>query len=125
MSKAAAQHVQRRVKYDNATTKGPKTAASSEPKQAPKLNIGRELLDTTWRMTIPVVLFAGLGIVLDRQINSAPWLTLIGMIVGFLLAGILVKRQLDRWPADLKIGSGKYKNYYKDEDDENKDYYND
>jgi F0F1-type ATP synthase assembly protein I len=113
MSKAAAQPAQH-----NATTKSQKTALSSRP----QLRVGRELLDTTWRMTAPVVLCAGLGIMLDRGLNTKPWLTLVGMIIGFGLAGLLVKLQLDRWPAEIK--PGKYKNYYKDEN-EDKDYYND
>ena len=113
MSKAAAQPAQH-----HATTKSPATAASSRA----QLRVGRELLDTTWRMTIPVVLCASLGIVLDRSLQTSPFLTIVGMIIGFGAAALLVKRQIDRWPTDVK--PGKYKNYYKNEDDD-KDYYND
>lgn len=72
---------------------------------------------------MPVVLFAGLGIFIDRSLDSGPWVTLLGMVVGFGCAVLLVKRQIGRWPA-IKLKPGTYKNYYKDEDDR-KDYYND
>ena len=88
------------------------------------LNIGRELADTTWRIAVPVVLFAGLGIFLDRSLESKPWLTLIGTILGFICAGVLVKRQIDRIPAPLPK-PGSYERNRRPGDDENKDYYND
>ncbi len=65
-------------------------------KSAQKLNIGRELLDTTWRMTIPVLLFAGIGIFMDIALHSKPWLTLLGAVIGFGFAAELVKRQIAR-----------------------------
>lgn len=53
-----------------------------------------DLLDTTWRIVVPVVLFAGLGILADQQFGTKPWLTLLLTIGGFVLAGLLIKRQL-------------------------------
>ena len=58
-------------------------------------DIARQFLDTTWRIAIPVVLFALLGIFADRKLGSKPWLTLLGLVIGFVIAGWLVKRQLD------------------------------
>jgi F0F1-type ATP synthase assembly protein I len=108
---------------DPTTTKNP---TEQHPANTPpqKLRVGRELADTTWRMAVPVVLFAGLGIVADRSLGSKPWLTLLGVIVGFACAGLLVKRQLDRWPASLPK-PGSYERNRKPGDDEDKDYYND
>jgi F0F1-type ATP synthase assembly protein I len=54
-----------------------------------------DLLDTAWRIAIPVLLFAGTGIFVDRQIGSKPWCTLLGTVIGFVIAGWLVKKQLD------------------------------
>lgn len=54
-----------------------------------------DLLDTAWRIAIPVLLFAGAGIFIDRQIGSKPWCTLLGTVIGFVVAGWLVKKQLD------------------------------
>jgi F0F1-type ATP synthase assembly protein I len=61
-----------------------------------KLGVGRELLDTTWRMTVPVVIFAGIGIAIDIATGSKPWVTLLGTMVGFYFAILLVKRQIAR-----------------------------
>jgi hypothetical protein len=71
-----------------------------------KLSVGRELLDTTWRMTVPVILFAGLGIAADKALGSQPWVTLLGTIVGFVFATLLVKRQIDRGESDNGSESG-------------------
>jgi hypothetical protein len=105
------------------TTKNPvKESGAGTPPQ--KLQVGRELTDTTWRMAVPVVLFAGLGIVIDRSLGSKPWVTLLGVIVGFVCAGYLVKRQLGRWPTTMPK-PGSYERNRRPGDDEDKDYYND
>jgi len=58
--------------------------------------IGLTLLDTTWRIVTPVLLFTVLGIVADRSLGTKPWLTIIVAVpLGFLFAALLVKRQLD------------------------------
>ena len=60
------------------------------------MHVGRELLDTTWRMLVPVVIFAGFGILLDVTLGSKPWITLLGTCVGFYFAIQLIKKQIDR-----------------------------
>jgi hypothetical protein len=57
--------------------------------------IATTFLDTTWRIAVPVVMFAALGIWADRSFGSKPWLTLLAVVIGFVLAGLLLKRQLD------------------------------
>lgn len=57
-------------------------------------SLALDFLDTSWRIAVPVVLFAGLGIFADIQLGSKPWITLLGMVVGFLFAALLVKEQL-------------------------------
>jgi uncharacterized protein YneF (UPF0154 family) len=89
------------------------------------LNIGRELADTTWRMAVPVVLFASLGIVIDRAVGSKPWVTLLGVILGFFVAAYLIKKQLARWP-DMPVKPGSYERNRRPTDKEDdKDYYSD
>jgi F0F1-type ATP synthase assembly protein I len=56
--------------------------------------LASDLMDTTWRIAIPVVIFAGIGIMADRKFETSPWVTLTGMVVGFFVAGALLKRQL-------------------------------
>lgn len=58
-------------------------------------DIALQFLDTTWRIAVPVTIFASLGILADRRFGSKPWLTLLGMVIGFAVAGWLIKRQLD------------------------------
>lgn len=53
-----------------------------------------DLLDTTWRIAVPVVLGAGLGIFADKQFGTKPFLTLGLTIVGFGGAALLIRRQL-------------------------------
>jgi F0F1-type ATP synthase assembly protein I len=56
--------------------------------------IALTFLDTTWRIATPVILFTVLGIVADRSFGTKPWLTLPSVIIGFVFAVLLVKRQL-------------------------------
>jgi hypothetical protein len=67
---------------------------TSGPSPLSQLRIGQALLATTWRIVVPVVLFTGLGIFLDLRIGSKPWLTLLGVVIGFVLAGKLIARLL-------------------------------
>lgn len=57
-----------------------------------KLRIGQALFATTWRIVIPVLIFSGLGISLDLRFGSKPWLTLVGVVIGFSMAGVLIAR---------------------------------
>lgn len=53
-----------------------------------------DLLDTAWRIAVPVVIFAGGGIFADLKLHTKPWTTLIGTGIGLVVAGLLVKQQL-------------------------------
>lgn len=56
--------------------------------------IALTFLDTTWRIATPVILFTALGIMGDLRFGSKPWLTLLCVVIGFVFAGLLLKRQL-------------------------------
>lgn len=58
--------------------------------------IALDLLDTAWRIAAPVLLFAVAGLLCDKHFGTEPWFTLLGMIVGFVGAGLLVRVQLAR-----------------------------
>lgn len=79
------------------TDRTPASQASSKP--AEKLHVGRELLDTTWRIAVPVLFLAAVGILGDKVLGSKPWLTLLGAAFGFLVATQLIKRQIMNGPA--------------------------
>ena len=74
---------------DHPTTKSPSgnnaTALST---------IGKDLVDTAWRIAVPVIFMAIIGLILDKNIGTAPWLTLAFTAAGFFVAGLLVKKQL-------------------------------
>ncbi len=63
--------------------------------QHPAGVIALTFLDTTWRIATPVVLFTALGIFLDLKFGTKPWITLPSVIIGFVFAVLLVKRQLE------------------------------
>ena len=50
--------------------------------------------DTTWRMFVPSIGFTLLGVWLDGQLSTKPWLMIIGIALGALGAVLLVRRQL-------------------------------
>lgn len=64
------------------------------PSALKQLRIGQALLSTTWRIVVPVVLGTGLGIFLDIRLGTKPWLTLLGVTAGFVLAGVMIARLL-------------------------------
>lgn len=51
--------------------------------------------DTTWRMFVPSIGMTLLGVWLDTVFTTKPWLMIIGIIVGFAFAILLVKKQMD------------------------------
>jgi F0F1-type ATP synthase assembly protein I len=55
--------------------------------------LGQNYLATGSRIIIPVVLMAFVGVIGDSILHTKPWMTLIGLVIGFMLASILVKRQ--------------------------------
>lgn len=73
------------------TTNSPRGTSSSASALG---TIGKDLLDTAWRIAVPVILFAIIGLILDKNLETAPWLTLTLTAAGFFVAGFLVKKQL-------------------------------
>lgn len=55
---------------------------------------------------MPVVFFAGFGILLDVTLGSKPWLTLVGTCIGFYFAIQLIKKQIDRGNRDNDGSTG-------------------
>ena len=52
------------------------------------------IADTTWRMFVPAVGFTLLGVWLDGQFSTKPWLMFTGISLGALGAWLLVKKQM-------------------------------
>ena len=78
-----------------------KTAAHSatslhNPQNTQTLNLlqlGRTYFGTGWRILVPVAAATFTGAIADARVGTKPWLTLVGLVVGFMVAGLLVKRQ--------------------------------
>lgn len=51
------------------------------------------VLDTAWRIVLPVTSMSILGVVADSILDSGPWLGLLGLMIGFVFASVLVKHQ--------------------------------
>jgi len=69
--------------------------------------VALDLLDVAWRIAVPVVVLAIAGIYFDNTLGSKPWLTLLGVVIGFGVAGTLVKQQLqkvDRRERNMEAG---------------------
>ena len=64
------------------------------PEQSTVILLLKDTGDTTWRMFVPSIGFTLLGVWLDGQLSTKPWLMIIGIGVGCLLAFVLVYRQL-------------------------------
>ena len=56
--------------------------------------IALQLLDTSWRVTLPILGFTYLGIRLDRHNGTSPLYTLIGLFLSLALSTLLVYKQV-------------------------------
>lgn len=70
----------------------------------PLARIAIDIADTAWRMFIPTVGATVIGLLIDKQLGTTPWIMIVLMIVGVVLAGLLVKRQLQRVNAENNHG---------------------
>ena len=50
--------------------------------------------DTTWRMFVPTVGLTVLGLLVDKQLHTTPWIMIAGIILGTIGAYLLVRRQI-------------------------------
>jgi F0F1-type ATP synthase assembly protein I len=57
------------------------------------MQLGQNYLATGFRIIVPVVLMVFVGAIGDSILRTKPWMTLIGLLIGFMLASMLVKRQ--------------------------------
>lgn len=73
-----------------------KEDVSEVPSPATVLFLFGTIADTTWRMFVPIVGLAILGVWLDNTIHTKPWLTMIGIIIGMVAASILIIRQINK-----------------------------
>lgn len=70
------------------------TEKSGSPSTGWDWAIALQLMDTTWRVAIPIVIFAPTGIWLDRHSASKPLFTLLGLFLSLATATLLVYQQI-------------------------------
>ena len=70
--------------------------------------IALQMMDTTWRVALPIILLTYGGVSLDKHLNTSPLYSLIGLFVSLAMATLLVYRQLAAaYPGFWKNGSKK------------------
>ena len=78
------------------TSPNPNGATPIPPDKSTVILLMNTIGDTTWRMFVPSIGFTILGVYADRQMVTKPYLTIVGIIVGAGLAGLLVRRQIKK-----------------------------
>lgn len=68
---------------------------TKQPVKNPALLLTMTALDTTWRTFVPVIGGTILGVAIDNRFDLSPITTIIGLIVGIVIAGLLIKKQLE------------------------------
>ena len=80
--------------YMRAPHDTPSGTRTEPPKNSTVLLLLGTIADTTWRMFVPVVGLLLLGVWLDKQLGTVPWMMLLLLIIGIAIAAELVRRQL-------------------------------
>ena len=66
------------------------------PKSSAVVLLLGDIADSTWRMFVPGIGGTLLGLWLDRQFGTLPWLLITGIVLGSVTAFMLVRRQLKK-----------------------------
>lgn len=66
------------------------------PEKSTVILLISDIGDVTWRMFVPTVGLALVGVYFDRQFDTAPWIMLVGASIGAVISGMLIKKQLQR-----------------------------
>ncbi len=53
-----------------------------------------DLGDTTWRMFVPTIGLLLAGVYVDDHMGTKPWGLIVGIGIGTVIAGFLIKKQL-------------------------------
>lgn len=64
------------------------------PKPGDVLVLFGTIADTTWRMFVPIIGLMLLGDLVDQHFETKPLFALIGVVLGSIIAGWLVIKQL-------------------------------
>ena len=79
-----------RTSSENADT------SQTPPEKSTVILLLSDLGDTTWRMFVPTVGLLLLGVYVDGNFGTKPWGLIAGIVLGSLIAGFLIKKQLQK-----------------------------
>lgn len=76
-----------------------KPGSSENTRKSPRIKNPAILMlgtaaDTSWRMFVPIVGATIAGLWIDKTLHTTPWLMIVLMIAGIVLATLLVLRQV-------------------------------
>lgn len=78
------------------TSQNKRGTTPTPPEQSTVVLLLGTIADTTWRMFIPIIGFTIVGVYSDNTFHTKPWFTVVGILIGVILAAILVIRQLKK-----------------------------
>lgn len=78
----------------SSSNKGDK--APAPPNKSAVILLLGDIADTTWRMFIPTILLVVFGHWLDGELKTGPGLSIGGVIIGFVIAAWLIRKQLEK-----------------------------
>ena len=69
------------------------SGTSRPPERSTVVLLLATMLDTTWRMFVPVLGLAALGLWADTKWQTGPLWSLIGVTIGIAIAALLIRKQ--------------------------------
>lgn len=72
------------------------TTEGTKPTSSPVVLLLGTIADTTWRMFLPTIALAALGLYIDKRLGTAPLLAAIGGFGGLGASSYLIYRQLKK-----------------------------
>jgi len=71
-------------------------SGGAPPSKNAALLLLADAADITWRMFFPTIGATLLGIWLDKQWQTTPWVMIVMIVIGAAIAVLLVRRQIKR-----------------------------
>lgn len=72
----------------------PQKSDGQSPSPASAVVLLSDIADTSWRMFVPTIGLTVLGLMLDKQFHTTPWVMVLGIVGGCVIAALLVRTQL-------------------------------
>lgn len=68
----------------------------AQPDRSSVILLLGDIADTSWRMFVPTIGLTILGLLLDKQFGTSPLLLTVGIVLGIIAAGLLIRQQLKK-----------------------------